>query len=84
MIEIIISDNCLHCDKQKEEMERYFFDDEYSLISSESKEFLKHPLYEGINSVPFIIIKSDKNKVVYSKAGFHDEEKLKKLIEKYN
>lgn len=84
MIEVIVSDNCPHCKRQEEEMERYFFDDEYVLINAGSKEFLTNPIYSEINSVPFIVIKDDENNVIYSKVGFHDEEKLKKVVSDVN
>ena len=77
MIDIIVSKDCLHCESQLDVMQKSFFEDEYRIINENSKEYSE---YESeVTGFPFIIVKDEKEKIMYSSVGVHSGTKLRKI-----
>lgn len=78
MIEIIVSDSCVHCDEQVDVMKRAFFADEYCIIKVDSSEFSTFDMKDSIDAVPFVVVR-DGMDVRYARPGVIDGTSLRKL-----
>jgi hypothetical protein len=79
MIEIIISDDCPHCEQQLDVMQKSFFADEYRIIRVGSDEFDRLPDRVAVNAVPFVLVRDDDGAVKYAGKGVHDGTELRKI-----
>lgn len=57
MIEVIVCDECPFCDEQVEIMKKAFFDDEWKIINSRSKEFENHDCRDRAEAFPCTVIR---------------------------
>jgi glutaredoxin len=80
MVDVIVSNNCPHCDDQKEIMQDAFWHDEYRIINIDSTEFQKYNDKELIDAVPFIIVKDDDGSIKYADRGQLEAIKIRRIM----
>ena len=79
MIDVVISNSCQHCKTQLDVMRKSFFEDEYRIINADSDEFEKYDEKGSVVGFPFVVVRNEDGKVMYSKAGVHDGTELHKI-----
>jgi glutaredoxin len=79
VIDVIVSDDCPHCEEQLDVMQKSFFVGEYRVIKAGTKEFEEYENKSSIDAVPFIVIRGDDGSVKYAAKGIHDGTKLHKI-----
>lgn len=79
MVEVIVSDNCPHCEAQLDVMQKSFFADEYRIIKVGSVEFDILPEKDEVDAVPFVLVRDDGGSVRYARKGVHDGTALRKI-----
>lgn len=82
MIDVIVSDECQHCESQLEIMRKSFFEDEYRVIKSDSEEFRSHEHKSDVIGFPYIIVRDEDEAVTYASVGVHDGTELRKILRK--
>lgn len=81
MIDIIISDNCEHCEKQIANMSQ-FAKHEFRIIKVGSEDFENLAEKGIVDAVPFIIVRDDTGIAKYAACGVHEETELKDIQNK--
>jgi hypothetical protein len=80
MLDIVVSDNCPHCEAQLEAVDKSFFHDEYRVIRVGSPEFETYPEKSRVNAVPFVIVRDGiTGAVKYAAKGVHDGTALRQI-----
>ena len=80
MIDVIVSDNCQHCESQLDIMRKSFFEDEYRIVKESSEAFISHEYKNNIVGFPYIIVKDDEDgNIMYASVGVHDGTALRKI-----
>jgi predicted thioredoxin/glutaredoxin len=79
MIDVVISENCKHCNEQLEVMRKSFFDDEYRIVGIASPEFESLDCKDAVVGVPFIIVRGQDGRAKYKEVGLHDGTELRKI-----
>lgn len=80
MIDVIVSDNCPHCEDQVSVMEKSFFKEDYRIIRLNSAAFAEYDNKELIDAVPFVVVRETDGAVKYAAKGVHDGTRLWKII----
>lgn len=79
MIDVIVSDNCPHCDKQIENINKSFFSDEFRVVKLGSTEFERLEEKEIVDGVPFVVVRDMLGAVKYAAKGVHEGTELRKI-----
>lgn len=79
MIDVVISDSCPHCETQLDVMRKSFFEDEYRIINSDSKEFEIYDVKDDVIGFPFVVVRDEQGNIKYADAGVHDGTELHKI-----
>lgn len=80
MIDVIVSDNCPHCDQQKVIMRDAFDREEYRLIQVGSFEFDALDVKELIDVVPFILVRDEGGEIKYANKGNLEAIKIRRIM----
>ena len=80
MLEIVVSDNCPHCEAQLEAVDKSFFHDEYRILRVGSPEFETWPEKGLVDAVPFVLVRDGSTGAVkYASKGMHDGTTLRQI-----
>ncbi len=80
MIDIIVSDNCPHCDQQKSIMRDSFDKEEYRFINVGSHDYENLDIKEVVDVVPFIIVRDEVGAVKYANRGNMEAIKIRRVM----
>ena len=80
MVDIIVSENCPHCEEQKSIMKDSFWNDEYRIISIDSAEFQTLQEKPLVDVVPFIIIRDENGNVKQANKGRLEAIKIRRIM----
>ena len=80
MIDVIVSEDCPHCEDQIDAMSRSFFAGQYRIIRVGSPEFDAYPDKDIVDAVPFVVIREDEGAIKYASRGVHDGTQLWKIV----
>ena len=80
MIEIISSNDCPFCDGQIKIMKEAFFDDEFTVVNAESKEFASYADAElAKEGVPCIVVRGEDGVVRFAHNGMMEAADLRQI-----
>jgi hypothetical protein len=82
VIDIIVSDDCEHCEKQIENVTKTFSQNEFRIIKVGSVEFQDLAEKEIVDAVPFIIVRDHLGNAKYAALGVHEGIELKEIRDK--